>query len=207
MQPEKSLQELETELATVQRAINAPGVDPAEKQLYQRGAERIEAAIAAKRKAATPDPDKSTNLDNVRPIRPQTQPKPRKKQEAVQIQPEEEMGVITAITSGTIKRVMIKWKAGEEAEPLILTEGETRSRFTTALRDLVNSRFAAQERWEDVKAYVTYAKACTYYLALIEFWGYAPTAQQLELATMGAARQQIFLMIRESCEATLTQSN
>jgi hypothetical protein len=112
-----------------------------------------------------------------------------------QQQEPDEKYTVTAIISVGTKLVAIDWGHGRTDT---LTEGETRSRFTTALRDLTVSRMVRQQRFDDMKRYTTYARAVTYYQALTLFWGEPPTPGQLEIYPLARTRQTIFTLIQES---------
>jgi len=193
MQPNKTKSELLNDLLQMRQALEIQGLDEAEKKIYRSTISKIQAQL---KNCEEPPPASKGTLHTLRPAASVHSSTPENQAITPQHDPERrEMGVIIAIASGQQKRVMIKWKA----DSVILSEGETRSRFTTALRDLANSRYAQQQRWQDVQLYVTYARACTYYLALMEFWQEAPTPQQLALSSMSAKRQRIFEMIRGDC--------
>jgi hypothetical protein len=110
-------------------------------------------------------------------------------------EPSTEKYTVTAILSLGTKLVSIDW--GHDRIDT-LTEGEVRSRFTTALRDLAVSRMVRQQRFDDMKRYTTYARAVSYYQALTLFWGEPPTPGQLEIYPLAKTRQTIFTLIQES---------
>lgn len=89
-------------------------------------------------------------------------------------------------------KVIIEWASGDVDE---LTEGECRSRFTSALRDLAESRYVAEGRWHDLPRYQTFANAVAYYRGLTLIRRQAPTARELGLGALGAVRSKVFGMV------------
>jgi len=104
---------------------------------------------------------------------------------------------ISAETLAMFRKVKIAW---EEGKTETLMEGQVRSRFVTTLRDLVNSRHAAEERWDALAQYVSFSRAVTYYRALRIFWSGDPSAAQLRIQLVGKTKETIFHMIVKSAQ-------
>lgn len=213
---EKTIAQLRDELAMIENATRLPGVDNVELQIYRQTIRNIKELIAQKeRVAATSVPRVPVQMHPVatgnagedsaqRPRNNQAPLTPRRDTPHTHplavAQPKEDMGLVTAMEGGPVKKVKIKW---HELETVELTEGETRSRFVTALRDLAESKMAAAKRWDDVARYRTFARACTYYQALCIFWEEWPSSAQLGLHQMSDTKKTILNMIQ--CEAIQQQ--
>jgi hypothetical protein len=99
---------------------------------------------------------------------------------------------IVAPLGGGPKKVRIQWGDGST---ITLTEGICRSRFTSALRDLCESTYAEQERYDDLRYYTSFHRACGYYRGLSALWGRQPTAREIGLGTLSRVRSTILDMI------------
>lgn len=191
-----NIAELRQELREVQEALVLPGVTPQMRTIFNSTIATIQRKIAeasqAPPAAAAAPPQKEARRLNMsgQPERQQPAPTthaPRQPQPG-----SENMGVVTAMESGPIKKVKIKWHALETVE---LTEGETATRFRLVLRDLANLKPASEKRWNKVAESRQFARAVTYYKALMVFWPYRPTPKQLGLNQMSETKQIIFNMI------------
>jgi hypothetical protein len=87
--------------------------------------------------------------------------------------------VIYATGSGSTRLVRIEWVGGKK-EAVTLTEGQTRSRFTSTLRDCAESQPAVRENWEKLVESQSFRNLVTYYRALALF----PRPSGEEMATM-----------------------
>ena len=76
--------------------------------------------------------------------------------------------VIYATGSGSTRLVRIEWIGGKK-EAVTLTEGQTRSRFTSTLRDCAESQPAVRENWEKLMESQSFQNLVTYYRALALF--------------------------------------
>lgn len=99
---------------------------------------------------------------------------------------------IVAPLGGGPKKVRIQW--GDDST-ITLTEGICRSRFTSALRDLCESTYAEQERYDDLRYYTSFHRACGYYRGLSALWGRQPTAREIGLGTLSRVRSTVLDMI------------
>jgi hypothetical protein len=87
--------------------------------------------------------------------------------------------VIYATGSGSTRLVRIEWVGGKK-EAVTLTEGQTRSRFTSTLRDCAESQPAVRENWEKLVESQSFQNLVTYYRALALF----PRPSGEEMAAM-----------------------
>lgn len=206
-QREKTVTEYQAEIIQLQKAADLPGVDAAERKIYLDTIRRIESKIAAitARLHTTPPPATPANqaaLDNgpipIRVIKPAP-----KLERAVPVSPEpDNIPIISAIITATTPSVTIIWGPDDSDT---VTEGEARSRFTTALRDLADSRLVKIGRIDAIPSYITFHRAVAYYRALIEFWGEPPTAQQLAIAPLKGVRGFVFEKITQAAAEAIQQ--
>lgn len=206
-QREKTVAEYQTEIAQLQKAAELPGVDAAERKIYLDTIRRIESKIAAVRARynTTPPPAPPANpaahANAPIPIRV-IKPAP-KNLRAIPVATEpDNIPVISATITATTPSVTIIWGPDHSDT---MTEGEARSRFTTALRDLVESRLVKIGRIEAIQSYITFHRAVAYYRALIEFWGEPPTAQQLAIAPLKGMRGFVFEKITQAAAEAIQQ--
>lgn len=221
----KSLQQYQAEIEQLRAAMQIPGVPPDEAAIYANTIQKIEAKIidlhraapqpTAKELPATKPPSNSgegmgvgsnraadTTPIPVRVIRAGID-KPRHSQPTAPASDEKpHIPVLAAVLTGGLKQVLIEWGHGKSD---LLTEGEARSRFTTALRDLSESRMAKLERYDDLARYITFSRAVAYYRVLIEFWLSPPTPRQLAINPLSRVRETIFDMIMKAACAAQTQ--
>lgn len=194
--PNKTLEDLLQERDQVLRASKLPGIPADEKLIYTQTIMAIDKAIedkaAARRAPFVPDfasaPAPVPVPETVKGHQFRQHAKPRNEPEDADCIP-----VVQADISNGTKRVRIEWGHGKAD---VLTEGDARSRFTTALRDLAESRMAKAERWNDLERYVSFQRAVAYYQALTEFWEAPPSAGQLGIAPLGKVRTEIFSRIQ-----------
>lgn len=95
--------------------------------------------------------------------------------------------------------VTIHWPDADWG-PVTYTEAEARGRFTTALRDLAESKRAAQGRFDQLPRYTTWWRAVVFYRALCHFWGSPPDRQQLEIRQRSETYITIFTMLQEAAQ-------
>lgn len=199
--PNKTIEDLLQERDQVLSASKIPGIPDDEKLIYIQTIMAIDKVIESKKAAArqapfTPapaqvpvlEPDPVTIAQHQ--FRRTATPKP---------EPEDAecIPIVHADISTGMKRVKIEWGHGKAD---MLTEGEARSRFTTALRDLAETRMAKAERWNDVERYVSFQRAVAYYQALTEFWDAPPSAGQMGIAPLGKVRTEIFSRIQSQAQ-------
>lgn len=209
MPREKTVAEYQAEILQLQKAAALPGVDAAERKIYIDTIRRIEAKIAniiSTSKAASaappalpPEPVKSGSDQGPIPIRII---KPGSKSITPQAPAGAETTVVTANIIAATPLVTIVW---DQSHSDTLTEGEIRSRFTTALRDLAESRLVKIGRIDAIQSYITFQRAVVYYRALMEFWGEPPTAQQLAIAPLKGTRAIVFEKIIQAAAETIQQ--
>lgn len=208
---------MRAEVQKLKAVMKLPSIPADEKNIYQTAINEIERRIRALENSesgptapiATPTPLIGTRAQIKAPSKPASSSNIGPAYQRDQQQPNKATSPTTngskpmqaakhtinaALSPGT-KKVVIDWGNGHEEA---LTEGETRSRFTTALRDLAMSRMVRQERFEQLPEYVTFQRAVTYYRALAHFWGVPPSAQQLGISPLGKAKSAIFEMIQNS---------
>lgn len=216
MKQNKTIAEYEAEIKQLEAAMELPGVTAEESAIYQKTINTITGFIAAKNqqnnvntkpqpaRQRAVQPTQAPPADNTPiPVRVIKAGAPTRAHAPIQ-QPSEQPAVtITANLSGGAKSVTIDW-GHQKTETL--TEGEARSRFTTAMRDLTKSRMVKQERFADLPHYITYSRAVAYYRALSQFWTMPPSPMQLEIHPLGRTRQIIFNMIAETANVTTNQS-
>lgn len=206
-QREKTVAEYQTEIAQLQKAAELPGVDAAERKIYLDTIRRIESKIAAVRARSntTPPPAPPANpaahANDPIPIRV-IKPVPQNLRAIPVATEPDNIPVISATITATTPSVTIIWGPDHSDT---MTEGEARSRFTTALRDLVESRLVKIGRIEAIQSYITFHRAVAYYRALIEFWGEPPTAQQLAIAPLKGMRGFVFEKITQAAAEAIQQ--
>lgn len=197
---EKTMSEYQDELKKLEKALKVPGIDAAEKKIYQDTIGRIRQAMQAlSNKQQAPAAGRTTaggsNAPKQAPGDPIVTTKIKAGITPLRMSIEDNDGeppVITADITGGNRMVTIRWNA-DTADTL--TEGEVRSRFTTALRDLSESRLARQGRFSDIPQYIIFQRAVAYYQALSLFWGSSPSAAQLNLTPLSRVKQTIFELI------------
>lgn len=202
--PNKTIEQYQAEIEALRRAAALPGVPDDEKAIYAETIRRIESKIielhrAAPAPAATPPPQPRKEELPPIPVRVIKAGQPGNTPVAA-IKPPSPLGEgmgerprIAGVIVADRKTVLIDWGAGRTDT---LTEGEARGRFTTALRDLAESRMARLGRLTDVRQYITFDRAVTYYRALTEFWLSPPTPQQLQIWPLSKVRSEIFEIIQ-----------
>lgn len=200
MQSKKTVEQMRAEIETIEKAMRLPGVPDDEKQIYAATIAKIQTAIAAS-ETAKPFPAGGVVSNVTETPIPITKiragiDKPRTHGADLRKgNPYPDSPVIAAVVTSGAKNVVIHW--GEGAYD-VFTEGEARGRFTTALRDLTESRMARLGRWDDLPQYTTFGRAVAYYRALIEFWNAPPTAQQLAIAPLKGNKAIIFERITQA---------
>lgn len=208
MHKQKTLSEYQEELAKLEKALATPGLDDLERKIYTDTIDRIKTQMQMVSANEAPTKQAKPNKPPARPHSERTTEAPNIPTTQIKagvtplrmsvFSEKDEAPVISVQLSGAIKNVTIKWNSDKSDT---LTEGETRSRFTTALRDLSESRLVKQDRYQDVPGYIVYQRAVAYYRALAEFWGEAPSAAQLNLTPMSRVRNTLFEMIAQSAQS------
>lgn len=204
-QREKTVTEYQAEIIQLQKAADLPGVDAAERKIYFDTIRRIESKIATitARLNTTPAPPANPVVSHndpipIRVIKPA--PKPLR---AIPVATDpDNIPVISATITAATPSVTIIWGPDDSDT---VTEGEARSRFTTALRDLADSRLVKIGRIDAISSYITFHRAVAYYRALIEFWGEPPTAQQLAIAPLKGVRGFVFEKITQAAAEAIQQ--
>lgn len=213
--PNKTIEQYQQEIVQLRNAMQQPGVPDGEKQIYADTIQKIEGIIIAAQRAV---PKQSSQPSPQPPLRAISHSSPLGDGPEAGVKhagnptkntpsngrngsPTSNTAVISAILSGSTKQVIIQWGHGKSDT---LTEGEARSRFTTALRDLAQSRMANLGRFDDLSRYITFGRAVAYYRALTEFWITAPTPAQLSIYPLSRTRQTIFDMITQAACAAQT---
>lgn len=84
--------------------------------------------------------------------------------------------VISADFVAATREMTIMWQDGYE---FIGNEAIIRSRFTSVVRDLVNSKLARQGRVDQLNTLTGYWRAIGFYKALTTIWGKAPSLKEL----------------------------
>lgn len=84
--------------------------------------------------------------------------------------------VISADFVAATRKMTIKWQDGYE---FVGNEALIRSRFTSVIRDLVNSKLARQGRVDQLNTLTGYWRAIGFYKALTTIWGKAPSLKEL----------------------------
>lgn len=178
------------QIQKLEKALAVKGLPADERELFE--------ATLRKLRAEAPEQIMKANLPRQQLVQEpseQTAPAaPRRRP----IYDHEDMPTVTveAVTGPGKPKVTIVWQdEGRTAETV--TEGEARSRFTSCLRDLRNSKRAQQERWDDLALTIGFYRLCTYYKALTAFWGAPPTPKQLEITPLGGVSTHIFNMIEK----------
>lgn len=207
--PNKTIEDLLLERDQVLKASKIAGIPADERLIYAQTIMAIDKAIEAKKAAArtTTEPPSAPKAIPT-PAQPSVPAEPvysnahvytPPRRQAQRPEPEDAecVPIVQAEISTGMKRVKIEWGHGKAD---VLTEGEARSRFTTALRDLAESRMARMERWDDVERYVSFQRAVAYYEALTEFWEAPPSAGQLGIAPLGKVRTEIFSRIQSQAQ-------
>ena len=185
------------QIQKLEKALAVKGLPSDERELFE--------ATLRKLRAEVPETIQAANLPRQQPAiafqpivqEPAAQPAPAAPKRRP-IYDHEDMPTVTVEAGpGPGKsKVTIVWQdEGRTAETV--TEGEARSRFTSCLRDLRNSKRAQQERWDDLALTIGFYRLCTYYKALTAFWGAPPTPKQLEITPLGGVSTHIFNMIEK----------
>lgn len=197
----KSVDDLRAEVQTLINAIANPSATQEEKQIYSDTIIKIQNQI--EKLTATRQPDPPPGQHPPIPIRviragepksaPTGQPSQATTNPTVSNQAINHSATINATSAPSGAPVVrIDWGYGQIDT---LTEGEARSRFTTCLRDLSESRHAQNCRLTDLPRYRSFARAVAYYQALSIFWAKHPSAQQLNISTKSPLKKAIFDMI------------
>lgn len=79
-----------------------------------------------------------------------------------------------------------------------VTEAIARSRFTSIMRDLEQSRFARQNRLFKLPEYTGFVRARGYYKVLTHFWKAPPTLAQLNINRPTSTFRAIFEMVQDA---------
>lgn len=201
----KSLADMQAEIVKLRNAAQLPGIDAAERKIYLDAIATIEKRIASMPAATQPEfrPQTGGTFPPPANRHPQGTPEPPvpKAPRATKSSPSGVGGAarITASAASGARTVEIDWGNNRRD---ILTEGDARSRFTTALRDLCHSRMARLKRFESIPQYITFDRACAYYRALTIFWGGPPTPAQLQIVTLSTDRRTIFQLIQQHTAET-----
>ncbi len=85
-----------------------------------------------------------------------------------------------------------------------LTEGQVRGMLTTHLRDLVESKYAAEQRWHDLKGYKTYKKAEACVAGMVSFFGPEFKWEYLQVPNGSKLKRFIFNLLLADYWATAT---
>jgi hypothetical protein len=192
----KTIAELRADMAALINAAKMPGIPADERMIYVTTIQQIEALIermtADERIPSHPTPPPPPPRKTPTTVSSATPPPPAARPRRT-IEDADCIPIVEASLEGGTKRVKIEWGHGKAD---LLTEGEARSRFTSCLRDLAESRMAKVGRMADLRQYMSFSRARGYYAALTEFWGAPPTALQLAIAPLGRTKSEIFDMIR-----------
>jgi hypothetical protein len=204
---QKSVEDLRAEIATLTKALANPTSTPDEKQIFSDTILKIQNQIGERTATRPPDPPPGQQPPiPIRVIRagertaaPAGQCKPATINQRI-----DKQGIDHSITTQVnatsatgAPLVSIDWGYGQIDT---LTEGEARSRFTTCLRDLSESRLAGQGRLLDLPQYRSFSRAVAYYQALTLFWSAAPSALQLNISTKSPLKRAIFEMIVQAAQ-------
>lgn len=196
----KSVSDLRAQLDTLTKALANPTATTEEKQIYSDTIIKIQNKIGELTSTRAPEPPPgqqppipirvikaglALQLPNPATISAQPGTQPRI------------VNQVEATTAAGSPLVRIDWGYGQIDH---LTEGEARSRFTTCLRDLSESRLAAQGRLADLPQYRSFARGVAYYQALTHFWSAPPTALQLNISTKSPLKKAIFEMITDAAK-------
>jgi len=216
---DKSTQQLLDDLTEMQR-LSAKTTSPERRKIYDTTAARIRQELENRKvAAANPGPKAGIVFRAKTAPPPRTITPPSPQGEGTGVGPNHAEGIemdeyiyhatsepttsksdtaaaphihILAPLGGEPKKVRIQWGNGGIDT---ITEGMCRSRFTSALRDLAESTYAEKERYDDLRYYTTFHRACGYYRGLTALWGRQPTARDLGLGVLSRVRATIMDMI------------
>lgn len=197
----KTIPEMEAEIRQLQQTMALPGIPEDEREIYLDTIQRIRAAIARQQR-----PETTAN----QPARTQPEPAqrpvtPMRVIKAGEPTPPSPIGDggrggealanahITARLDATPPTVTIEWP--DDWGTQTYRESDVRSRFTSALRDLAQSRYARQQRFEILPSYLTWWRAKAWYRALCQFWPHPPGLAELGITRPGNAYRNIFYLI------------
>lgn len=185
------------QILKLEKALAVKGLPADERELFEATLRKLRAEVPEqimKANLPRPQPVQAFQAIVQEPIAQSAPAAPKRRP----IYDHEDMPTVTveAVTGPGKPKVTIVWQdEGRTAETV--TEGEARSRFTSCLRDLRNSKRAQQERWDDLALTIGFYRLCTYYKALTAFWGAPPSPQQLEINPLGRVSAHIFNMIEK----------
>lgn len=211
--PDKTLEQYQRQIDALRKALALPNLPDDERRIHEDTIRKIQDRIAAMEAAPAPQPPAQRHsAPTERRSYPKTagqdsQPAQRVtfrtivagKPEETTVTPAQPVDspMIYAASERATRTVTIDWGHGRADN---LTEGECRGRFTTALRDLANSRLARQGRMRDIPAYLTFQRAVAYYHGLCLLWGHTPSPLELEIHPLGRKKAEIFEMIAAEVE-------
>lgn len=205
--PDKTLEQYRRQIEALNKALALPNLPDDERHIHEDTIRKIQDRIAAMEASPAPQPPAQRHSAPTertsRTIAAQdSQPAQRVtfrtivagKPEETTVTPAQPVDspMVYATSVKATRTVTIDWGHGRADN---LTEGECRGRFTTALRDLANSRLARQGRMNDIPAYLTFQRAVAYYLGLCLLWGHTPSPLELEIHPLGRKKAEIFEMI------------
>lgn len=204
-----SIEEMQAQIAQLQRTLSLPGVPDDEKAIYRATIQKIQEKINAtqplrtEEKRQPPVAPMGHNTPQiggqegrgVRVIAPgHTARLSPDQQQAMQ-----RTSISVPDSAAGPATVTIHWPDADWG-PVTYTEAEARGRFTTALRDLAESKRAAQGRFDQLPRYTTWWRAVVFYRALCHFWGSPPDRQQLEIRQRSDTYITIFTMLQEAAQ-------
>lgn len=186
-----SRQQLESDLAQQERALRQT-TDARRAKIFQNTIRTIkrllEQAPPTSDVYSNPPPEHSGSQPPPPPRAtaksvnmPHHPPRTTARQRAEANAPRTQTLTVSAVNVGGTPTVTIEWDINGSTEAATLTEGECRGRFTTALRDLLESKRWEQGRLEDVQRTITFMRAQGYFSALCKFWQRPPTMSELDL--------------------------
>lgn len=222
-----SIEQMQSQIRELQRAIDTPGTPPDEIQMHRELIQYIQKQIAIRQAAqhgpVTPPPPpappqqiKHNNPPEVDPARllkrinTANQQQTTNNQQPATVRAPGKQDTLTAAQLNDLQQtqlhadlnatppiVAIQWPAWDWGIKTY-TEADARGRYTTALRDLAESKLAEQGRYDHMTRYTTWWRAIHYYRALTTFWGAPPTRQQLQIRNRTERYIHIFQLITQA---------
>lgn len=187
-----------TERQTLLALIADPQVPEIQKATYRQTVQRID-----KRLKATPTPLQTQTPEQATVVFPaatpirtqQPTPQPVRQQREISWKKPEGLKIADTIAVEVPQGpnlIRFEWSDKQSED---LTEGQIRSRFVTAIRDLCQSSLAEQGRLEQIpEQYVVFTRAVAYYRGLTTLWNREPSMSELRIS-QGRVRNIIFDMI------------
>jgi len=188
-----------TERQTLLALIADPQVPEIQKATYRQTVARIDKRLQSfepAKKQAPAETQATVVFPAATPIRAQQPTTPPVKQQR-EISWKKPEGIKIADTIAVQvpqgpNLIRFEWSDKQSED---LTEGQIRSRFVTAIRDLCQSSLAEQGRLEQIpEQYVVFTRAVAYYRGLTTLWNREPGMSELRIS-QGRIRNTIFEMI------------